>query len=142
MLLKAVLSFLFFFFFSSRRRHTRLQGDWSSDVCSSDLADADSPRAPQGESASASGGCSAVSSRHLPPADGSPRGRVPKAALFTPGQSVTVRPSAAARAAASTTTSACTPALASTGLGVPPAHASRNSARSEEHTSELQSPCN
>src|SRR5256885_8900 len=28
---------LWFFFFSSRRRHTRLQGDWSSDVCSSDL---------------------------------------------------------------------------------------------------------
>src|SRR5256885_8921919 len=28
---------VFFFFFSSRRRHTRLQGDWSSDVCSSDL---------------------------------------------------------------------------------------------------------
>src|ERR1039457_4770321 len=28
---------LTFFFFSSRRRHTRLQGDWSSDVCSSDL---------------------------------------------------------------------------------------------------------
>src|SRR5256885_9215819 len=27
----------FYFFFSSRRRHTRLQGDWSSDVCSSDL---------------------------------------------------------------------------------------------------------
>src|SRR5688500_19725155 len=25
------------FFFSSRRRHTRLQGDWCSDVCSSDL---------------------------------------------------------------------------------------------------------
>src|SRR2546426_7610178 len=36
-----MLSFMFyvilFFFFSSRRRHTRLQGDWSSDVCSSDL---------------------------------------------------------------------------------------------------------
>src|SRR3989454_401460 len=31
------LTFLFFFF-SSRRRHTRLQGDWSSDVCSSDLS--------------------------------------------------------------------------------------------------------
>src|SRR3989454_9162253 len=29
-----------YFFFSSRRRHTRLQGDWSSDVCSSDLAPA------------------------------------------------------------------------------------------------------
>src|SRR5688500_20346238 len=27
------------FFYSSRRRHTRLQGDWSSDVCSSDLLD-------------------------------------------------------------------------------------------------------
>src|SRR5574337_1483155 len=25
------------FFFSSRIRHTRLSGDWSSDVCSSDL---------------------------------------------------------------------------------------------------------
>src|SRR5256885_12985266 len=32
-----VFIFFFFFFFSSRRRHTRLQGDWSSDVCSSDL---------------------------------------------------------------------------------------------------------
>src|SRR3974390_2127647 len=27
----------FIFFFSSRRRHTRCIGDWSSDVCSSDL---------------------------------------------------------------------------------------------------------
>src|SRR5207302_6760638 len=27
-----------FFFFSSRRRHTRFSRDWSSDVCSSDLA--------------------------------------------------------------------------------------------------------
>src|SRR6266446_5354406 len=32
-----------FFFFSSRRRHTRLQGDWSSDVCSSDLLAAENP---------------------------------------------------------------------------------------------------
>src|SRR5438876_1638995 len=30
--------FVLFFFFSSRRRHTRWTGDWSSDVCSSDLA--------------------------------------------------------------------------------------------------------
>src|SRR5437660_2747103 len=29
---------VFFFFFSSRRRHTRWPRDWSSDVCSSDLA--------------------------------------------------------------------------------------------------------
>src|SRR5437762_2248650 len=28
---------IFLFFFSSRRRHTRYIGDWSSDVCSSDL---------------------------------------------------------------------------------------------------------
>src|SRR6266704_6586150 len=30
---------MIFFFFSSRRRHTRSKRDWSSDVCSSDLAD-------------------------------------------------------------------------------------------------------
>src|SRR5260221_11203510 len=35
----------FFFFFSSRRRHTRSLCDWSSDVCSSDLATAISGRA-------------------------------------------------------------------------------------------------
>src|SRR5256885_5291513 len=34
---RSVGYFIYFFFFSSRRRHTRLQGDWSSDVCSSDL---------------------------------------------------------------------------------------------------------
>src|SRR5256885_937506 len=33
----ALRKLLRWFFFSSRRRHTRLQGDWSSDVCSSDL---------------------------------------------------------------------------------------------------------
>src|SRR2546430_7225916 len=32
------LLLFFFFFFSSRRRHTRFDCDWSSDVCSSDLA--------------------------------------------------------------------------------------------------------
>src|SRR5260221_2906338 len=32
------LPILLFFFFSSRRRHTRSLCDWSSDVCSSDLA--------------------------------------------------------------------------------------------------------
>src|SRR5438093_9055212 len=35
-----ITSFFIFFFFSSRRRHTRLVSDWSSDVCSSDLAKA------------------------------------------------------------------------------------------------------
>src|SRR2546430_3252895 len=32
------------FFFSSRRRHTRFDCDWSSDVCSSDLALVDTAR--------------------------------------------------------------------------------------------------
>src|SRR5256886_11639741 len=36
-------SYVIVFFFSSRRRHTRFDCDWSSDVCSSDLAAA--PRA-------------------------------------------------------------------------------------------------
>src|SRR5699024_11994883 len=33
-----LLYLLQFFFFSSRRRHTMSKRDWSSDVCSSDLA--------------------------------------------------------------------------------------------------------
>src|SRR5437762_7410072 len=37
-LTSSTLLYFFFFFFSSRRRHTRYIGDWSSDVCSSDLA--------------------------------------------------------------------------------------------------------
>src|SRR5437764_10974201 len=37
------LVIFFFFFFSSRRRHTRYIGDWSSDVCSSDLPPHDVP---------------------------------------------------------------------------------------------------
>src|SRR5256884_4565240 len=45
MVLLALGSFVFFFFFSSRRRHTRCSRDWSSDVCSSDLAT--SPRSPR-----------------------------------------------------------------------------------------------
>src|SRR5436189_532358 len=32
-----IMTLIFVFFFSSRRRHTRYIGDWSSDVCSSDL---------------------------------------------------------------------------------------------------------
>src|SRR3712207_8015055 len=35
------------FFFSSRRRHTRYWRDWSSDVCSSDLAAAAVPAPPR-----------------------------------------------------------------------------------------------
>src|SRR4051794_41225355 len=36
-IMTAYTLYFFFFFFSSRRRHTRWTGDWSSDVCSSDL---------------------------------------------------------------------------------------------------------
>src|SRR5699024_11461699 len=36
----SVANHFFVFFFSSRRRHTRSKRDWSSDVCSSDLASA------------------------------------------------------------------------------------------------------
>src|SRR3989475_204563 len=44
-----------FFFFSSRRRHTRFDCDWSSDVCSSDLAWSPKvPAAPSGTLALAS----------------------------------------------------------------------------------------
>src|SRR2546430_6163285 len=40
-----IVVFGIFFFFSSRRRHTRFDCDWSSDVCSSDLAVANTPAA-------------------------------------------------------------------------------------------------
>ena len=43
-----VLFFVFcLFFFSSRRRHTRCSRDWSSDVCSSDLAFTSETRLPR-----------------------------------------------------------------------------------------------
>src|SRR3989449_7702334 len=38
-----------FFFFSSRRRHTRCSRDWSSDVCSSDLARGDHDHRSRGQ---------------------------------------------------------------------------------------------
>src|SRR6266568_3909150 len=41
------------FFFSSRRRHTRWNCDWSSDVCSSDLATAGTGAATETEFSSA-----------------------------------------------------------------------------------------
>src|SRR6266581_3737522 len=38
------VDYLLSFFFSSRRRHTRWTGDWSSDVCSSDLPSSSATR--------------------------------------------------------------------------------------------------
>src|SRR3989475_11206862 len=50
----------FYFFFSSRRRHTRFDCDWSSDVCSSDLATCGAcrprPAGPAGSGAARGGG--------------------------------------------------------------------------------------
>src|SRR5688500_19116860 len=86
------------FFFSSRRRHTRLQGDWSSDVCSSDLDPGRFPGVPRSRK-SLSGLRDA-------------RGRI-----------------------------ASTPPFGGSILQVSPQEEQRL-ARSEEHTSELQSPCN
>src|SRR5215467_13282248 len=65
------MDLLLFFFFSSRRRHTRLQGDWSSDVCSSDLDGVNvvlaGPHEPLGLRASFVVGCDGAHSavRHL-----------------------------------------------------------------------------
>src|SRR2546426_3232981 len=87
-----------FFFFSSRRRHTRLQGDWSSDVCSSDLG---SPRAsPNRRNGSHNGVSSPLRAKRMVSSNTMPK----------------------------------------TGSRHWPY--SRSHSRSEEHTSELQSPCN
>src|SRR5256885_3625413 len=89
------------FFFSSRRRHTRLQGDWSSDVCSSDLASRAIARPSSSRRRAGSRDRGHESNRH-------PRRR-------------TSIPQLPAR--------------------VQRGHAAADH-RSEEHTSELQSPCN
>src|SRR5256885_10611762 len=91
------------FFFSSRRRHTRLQGDWSSDVCSSDLLNL----------------------------------RLRRGARWTRPISRRPSPQSASRLV--------TPNCAARSWIAPSVrNARRNwpSTRSEEHTSELQSPCN
>src|SRR3989454_5029576 len=97
--------FMCFFFFSSRRRHTRLQGDWSSDVCSSDLG------------AAARGTGTTTRSPTCSWRDSPPRW-------------------------SSRSTPSCrgTSPFPSCLAGTPPS--SRRTSRSEEHTSELQSPCN
>src|SRR2546426_9210447 len=83
-----------FFFFSSRRRHTRLQGDWSSDVCSSDLFTDDAL-------AAAGAGVKRLGEfyERVKRETGNPK-------------------------------------------GLPDGRGKRDGRRSEEHTSELQSPCN
>src|SRR5207248_102258 len=82
----------FFFFFSSRRRHTRSYGDWSSDVCSSDLSP---QRPPFGLYAEQLSGTAFTAPRHenrrswlyrmRPTADHRPFVRYDGAPLFAPG---------------------------------------------------------
>src|SRR5256885_7190528 len=61
-----------FFFFSSRRRHTRLQGDWSSDVCSSDLPRVGDLQVPTHAEVARALVAAVVAAHHL---DGQPRDR-------------------------------------------------------------------
>src|SRR5256885_9764900 len=92
------------FFFSSRRRHTRLQGDWSSDVCSSDLQT----------------GYVGVE-------------RQPRAQLIRPAAGTRLLPPSVSRGPRN-------PVLGRDRKCA--VHQPRQRERSEEHTSELQSPCN
>src|SRR5256885_8913937 len=64
-ILVCVCCLFLFFFFSSRRRHTRLQGDWSSDVCSSDLGTSQAARWPPSST-------TGISSRGLRPSTHAP----------------------------------------------------------------------
>src|SRR5690348_17989838 len=76
---------LSFFFFSSRRRHTRWTGDWSSDVCSSDLDLSQLPALPDEPSPSLLGrmmdwarqGCASVGRRLSSLLSGTPRDASP-----------------------------------------------------------------
>src|SRR5256885_3875032 len=99
--MSCIVRMSFCFFFSSRRRHTRLQGDWSSDVCSSDLPDRRFRRQRR------------------------PRNH-PRTALIKCHRARSFR----AKQADSFFFAFCS-------CGMSPAQS-----RSEEHTSELQSPCN
>src|SRR6266496_653178 len=101
---------IFFFFFSSRRRHTSSLRDWSSDVCSSDLAG----REP---------GCA-----------GGPFGATGRAAgdqlqvrqdLATRGSCWTPRPRPPTRPGSVSSRRSWTRRTASTTRSVPPAHAKR-----------------
>src|SRR5438094_10563743 len=62
------VNLIIFFFFSSRRRHTRSYGDWSSDVCSSDLRKRRVRPAPEegGEGRSGPAGAGRASARRPP----------------------------------------------------------------------------
>src|SRR6266487_3722829 len=70
-----IASIFVFFFFSSRRRHTRGTGDWSSDVCSSDLHRAGLPTFWTVHGLGGGGGGAGGASQWRPRRGGAPRGR-------------------------------------------------------------------
>src|SRR2546426_1350659 len=70
------------FFFSSRRRHTRLQGDWSSDVCSSDLTVVTSPTDADNVYIYVSGSAPVRSPNELAGCSAAPPDSNPNSALF------------------------------------------------------------
>src|SRR2546426_823709 len=80
---------LFFFFFSSRRRHTSLQGDWSSDVCSSDLHTVSAGVPADGLTGGPADGCAGIAAGSgaaaAVPAVLSGRPPVPRSAVFFGG---------------------------------------------------------
>src|SRR2546426_11220260 len=173
---------VFLFFFSSRRRHTRLQGDWSSDVCSSDLGAAGdrltetgiavgTPAYMSPEQATAERDLDARSDIYSlgcvlyemlagePPYTGPSAQAVLAKCFSEPIPHIrTVRESvpeaieeAVSKALAKTpadrfaTAAQFTAALQAWSVGAPSGarrRARRLLVRSEEHTSELQSPCN
>src|SRR5256885_15354709 len=71
-----------FFFFSSRRRHTRLQGDWSSDMCSSDLP-ANRPREREYERISAVMAASVAATARRPTGPAETDASAPSVVLFS-----------------------------------------------------------
>src|SRR5437899_3059736 len=85
------------FFFSSRRRHTRCLSDWSSDVCSSDLAlSVSSCRASSAET-DAGDRRQGLRQRSVARAAGTARNRTDRAASLQPQETGDARwPSAAA----------------------------------------------
>src|SRR5574340_257083 len=78
-----VASLRFFFFFSSRRRHTISFGDWSSDVCSSDLSFQRNPRADLLQNGLVGSPCSPRDSQESSPTHSSKASILWRSAFFT-----------------------------------------------------------